>query len=134
MPLATLPFFGSITAPTLADQASEKSGSGALAMLWLIPILAVGVVVAAGRAALSPDLSHDRRRTFAVTAMALAGTALAGWIGLLIYVQSEISGAGADRAGVSATTFAGAGYWFVLIGFIAAGVGSMMEMSKAKPA
>jgi hypothetical protein len=89
MPLATLPFFGSVIAPTLADQASEKSGSGALAMLWLIPILAVGVVVA-GRAALSPDLSHDRRRTFAVTAMTLAGAALAGWIGLLIYVQSEI--------------------------------------------
>jgi succinate dehydrogenase/fumarate reductase cytochrome b subunit len=72
MPLATVPFFGAVTGPILAEQASQSSDAQALALLWIISLAATVVAILGARHAFSTTTTPTARRTSAAFALVLA--------------------------------------------------------------
>lgn len=124
MPLATVPFLGSITGANAAGFASQF---GALGLLWLVPLLAAAVVgLASWQIFGVPDA---QRRTVSITVMVLTGLVVLDFLVVLGAIQAETS-----RLGVSVPSFTGAGLWFALIAMVAAGFGAGVELSSSRPA
>lgn len=124
MPMVTLPFLGSMTGAGFAGLASEEEE---FALLWFVPLIAVTVVALAAKLALGKMYSA-RRRVGAVIVMVLAGLVVLACLIGLFQVQAMLSDWGASRVGVSAASVLGAGFWFVLIGMLAAGIGGYWEL------
>jgi hypothetical protein len=128
LPVATVPLLGSITAPSLAG---EVGAGGSLALLPLVPVAAaatigIGLWLWLG----SPG---SRARTVGASGILLCSvlTALAYLIPLNS-LDNEITSAGADIFGISATTFTGTGFWFTLLGAVLAAVGAAVELAGRK--
>ncbi|WP_448627600.1 hypothetical protein [Geodermatophilus sp. URMC 64] len=122
-PLGTVPFFGSITAASLAGMSSEV---GELGLLWLIPLIAVAVAGTGAWLAFAAPPGEQVRRASTVVAV-LAGVVVLVYVVALVAVQSELSDSGATATGMSAAGLAGAGFWFALLGMAAAAIGAVVE-------
>lgn len=121
LPLATVPFLGSITGANAAGFASQF---GALGLLWLVPLLAVAVVGIAGWQIFGT--AGGQVRAGSITIMVLAALVVLVYLIVLGAVQAETS-----KLGVSAPSFFGVGFWFAALAIVAAGIGGAVEMAAA---
>lgn len=122
LPLATVPFLGSLTA---ADAAGLASQLGVLGLLWFVPLLAAAVVgIACWLLFGEPG---DNRRTASISAMVMAGLVVLVYLVVLGSVQAEASGRGG-----SVPSFFGAGFWIAVLAAVAAGIGAAVEMAASR--
>lgn len=123
MPMATFPFLGSMTGPTIASYSTQL---GALGFLWLVPLVAAAVAGIAAWQVIGTSLTMQERRIGSIALMVLAGLVILDYIGVLTAVQYKIDS-------VDATTFTGAGFWIALIGMTASIIGAGLEIRSHQP-
>jgi hypothetical protein len=120
LPVATVPFLGSLTSSQAAGFASEL---GVLGLLWLVPLAALGLVGAALWLILG-DVPPHQRRFGAVSIAVLAGLVVAVYVILLLALDAQ-----ASEFGASASSITGGGFWIAILAAIGAGVGAGFELS-----
>jgi Short C-terminal domain len=130
MPVATVPFFGSITGANLAAFSTE---SGSLAVLWLVPVAAVGVAGIGAWQQFAQSVPSRTRRRGSVAVLLLAGLVVLIYLIGLAAIETQISNSGAAEVGISAGSLAGAGFWITLLGMLAAGVAAVADLIGLKP-
>lgn len=118
MPLATVPFLGSMTA---AETAAFSTEFGVLGLLYLVPLFAAAVVGTAGWQVFDPG-SQSRRRAGSITVLLLAGLVVLDYLVVIGALQAQ-----ASEFGGSAPSLTGAGFWFALIGMFVAGIGAPLD-------
>jgi hypothetical protein len=112
--------------------AGLSSQVGAFGLLWLLPL---GAAVAAGIGAwlsFAQTIAPASRRAGMVGGVVASGFIVVCYVIALVGVQSELENSGAARAGVSATSLTGIGFWFGLICMIAAVVAAVVGMPSNK--
>jgi hypothetical protein len=120
MPLAQVPFLGSITGADLAGLPGEV---GSVRLLWLVPMAAATASGLAGWLLLgSPAAAEGRRAARTVVALAIA--VLLAYLIAFTAVQNEIDRNGMSSIGLGATDLTGAGFWLTLLGMLGAGIGA----------
>jgi hypothetical protein len=131
MPMATVPFFGSLTGVGMAGEASEMA---LLGLLWLVPLAATGIVGLAVTQILAVAAPSARRARSA----AIIGLAVLVWLVYAVVLGSvqdkisEVSGIGGFRLNVSVTDFLASGVWFAVLAAGVAGVGAWLEMTSGR--
>jgi hypothetical protein len=127
MPVSTVPIIGSITAPTLADEAP----SAAFSLLYVVPV-AAGITVCIG-----VWLRLAERATRAAR-IATGGILLCSLMAALAYivplneVNSEIEDSWASVLGIDASDVTGTGFWVALMGIAIASVGAIIGFAGAR--
>jgi len=124
LPVVTLPFVGSLTAPTFAGLAPDARS------LILVPLVPIAAAVAVGVSVwmLVKAAAAGRRIGVGVLVLVSALTGLAYLIPML-RLQGELAGAGLTaELGVSAVTFTGIGFWAGLVGALLVGIGGILEL------
>lgn len=129
MPIATVPFLGSITGAGLAGQASEL---GSLGMLWLIPLAAGAVALLAGWRLFGSDPGSGRAAS--VASCLLAVLACVVYLGGLAQFGQAISDSGASGFGIDALDVIGPGFWIGLLGSVVAVLASVAAIPANEPA
>lgn len=132
MPMAEIPLISA--SATGADLASLGSEAGSLAMLWLVPVLAITVLTIGLWQRFSATATSESRKVGSHAVMALAGLIFFIYIALLVSVQSKLSDARGSTVGVNAISFTGVGFWLALIGTLVAAAGAFMVLNSARPA
>jgi hypothetical protein len=129
LPVVTLPFVGSLTAPTFARLAPDTPS---LILVPLVPF-AAAVAVGVGLWLLATAKPANRRIGVGVLVAAAAVSGLAYLIPLL-RLQGELAESGlTGELGVSAVTFTGFGFWAGLVGAVLIGAGGVLELTAARP-
>lgn len=118
MPIATVPFLGSITGAGLAGQASEI---GSVGMLWLIPLAAAGVAGLAGWQL----FGSGPVPAAAIGSCLLAVLACGVYLGGFVQLGQAISDSGGSGFGIDASDVIGSGFWIGLLGSLVAVLASV---------
>lgn len=128
LPVVTLPFVGSLTAPTFAPLAPEAPS------LILVPLVPFAAAVALGVSGwLLLKATPAARRIGAGVLVVVAGLTGLAYLIPLLRLQGDLAGAGlTDQLGVSAATFTGVGFWAGLVGAVLVGVGGILEFAVAR--
>ena len=119
IPVSTVPFYGSLSAADLAGFSSEN---GALALLWLVPLAALGIAGIGGWQQFSDSIPPAARRRASVIALVLSGTVVVVYLIVLGVVESEMGSGGASG-------IAGPGFWIALLGTITSGVAASADLA-----
>jgi hypothetical protein len=118
LPMASLPLLGSITGAGLASHASDEAELG---WLWLVLLASLAMIaLGAWQCFGSTGTSVIRRRT-SIAALVCA------CVIVLVYLIA-LSSSGGSTLGISASDLLGAGFGFVLIGAVGAGVGAVVQL------
>jgi hypothetical protein len=125
LPMATVPFVGSISASGVAG---ESSLFGPLGLLWLIPVEALAIIGLATLQFLNPS-TREARRARSLGTILVAGAMWATYIGVLASLQSQINELSEK---LSITAFLGYGLWFALVAAAVAAVGGLIEMTSRR--
>ncbi|MHA6783537.1 SHOCT domain-containing protein [Pseudonocardia saturnea] len=129
MPIATVPFLGSITGAGLAGYSSEL---GSLGMLWLIPLAAAVVALVAGWQLFGSG--PGPRRVASVASTLLAVLACVVYLVGLVQFGEAISDSGGSGFGIDASDVIGSGFWIGLLGSVVAVVASVAAIPASEPA
>jgi hypothetical protein len=128
MPLISVPILGSATGAGVAQLSSEI---GTLALLWLVPLVGLAVTGIGARHSLIADVPAEQRRVGSIVVVAAAALVLLIYLVALAALESEVSQSPMARAGVSATSFTGAGFWIAMLAMIAAGGAAFVDLRTA---
>jgi hypothetical protein len=122
LPMATVPFLGSISGSGVAGQSSLF---GLFGLLWLVPVEALGIMgIAALQIMVRSTLGARRARSLAI--IVIAGGVWATYIVVLVSLQTQVSEISSQ---LSISAFLGAGLWFALVAAAVAAVGGLVEMT-----
>jgi len=125
LPMATVPFLGSISGSGVAG---ESSLFGPFGLLWLVPTEALAIVgLAAAQVMVPRGVAGRRIRSLGI--VALAGTIWATYGGVLASLQAEVKEL---SSALSIGAFLGAGLWFALVAAAVAAVGGLMQMTSRR--
>ena len=113
LPFASL-FFISVTGAQVAG-----SGVGGSALLWLVPLAAVGAIVVSGRALWDKSLRSRGRKSSAAAVLGLGGAST-----VLLLIGYSSAGAYARLAGM--------GFWLGLFGSLAVVGGALAAWQRCK--
>lgn len=122
LPMANVPFLGSISGSGVAGQSSLF---GLFGLLWLVPVEALAIMGIAAVQIMMPA-TVGARRARSLVVIALAAGVWATYVVVLISLQAQISEI-STRLSISA--FLGAGLWLALVAAAVAAVGSLVEMT-----
>jgi hypothetical protein len=127
LPVATVPLIGSVSAPTLTDQASSTTS------FWLLRTvpLAVVLTIAAGGALLARP-GGRASLIAAVLALLCAGLTALAYLVPLAKVDDALDSVGANTLGIEATNLTGVGFWVALMGAGATALGAITELARQR--
>lgn len=128
LPVMTVPFVGSFTAPNLASLGNTVGLGGISIIAWMVPVAGLALIVAGFVARQSTAES-----ALAAAAVALIMTTIALWIYVLggTALQAILSNIPeASVFGVTASSTLSAGFWLVLL-TLAAGMGGAIAQLEA---
>jgi hypothetical protein len=129
LPVVSVPFVGSVTAPALAQLTPEATS---LILLPAVPVAAIAAVLLSGWILwLRPP--ERRRRIGAIALIVAAAVTALAYLVPLLRLQSELGDSGLSSSlGVYATTFTGVGFWAGLVGAIMVGIGGVLEFNRSR--
>jgi hypothetical protein len=122
LPMATLPFVGSISGSGVAG---ESSLFGLFGLLWLVPVEALAIMGVATLQIVAPPV-QGRGFARSLTIVFVAAGVWATYIVVLVSLQSQVSELSEE---LSISAFLGVGLWFALVAAAVAAVGALVEMS-----
>jgi len=127
LPMASVPFLGSITGAGLASHASEV---GALGWLWLVLIGSLAVTGLGAWQRFAANLVPAVRRRAAIATLLCACLIVLIYLIVFAALQNAISSNGGSGIGISASDLLGAGFWFALLGALVAAVGAVLQLRR----
>ncbi|HEY9415303.1 MAG TPA: hypothetical protein VIQ30_11120 [Pseudonocardia sp.] len=130
LPAATIPLVGSLRAPELTDAAPDATS---LSVLPVVPVAAV-LAAALGLWLIVAHPAATARKFAAVGLIGCAALISVAYLVPFARVQGELSGSGVASYGITATSFAGSGFWLALIGAVVTAAGGLVELTGARAA